>query len=512
MKCKPILCFLLSLLLLFSLCGCGTPAAKEAEITLIDDRVRNWYEVFVYSFADSDGDGIGDLKGLTGKLDYLSDLGINGLWLMPVMPSPSYHKYDVTDYRDIDPQYGTLDDFRTLLSEAHERGIRVIIDLPINHSSDLHPWFISAAADVGSPYRAYYLWSDTPQTGYSERNGNYYESRFVSSMPDLNLDNEQVRAEIEEILRFWLVDVGVDGFRLDAVTSYYTGQLEQNLAFLNWLGDTAHTISPDCFLVGEAWDNLSVIARYAGTSIDSYFTFPVSQAEGYLAKTLSPANRRPGQSYAEYTLQLERELPASTIPAPFTENHDTGRTVGFTGRDNPTRTKMAGGLLCMMRGGVFLYYGQEIGMVGSGEDPNKRIGMLWTSPEETTAPPPGVTRVEYAYPSVAEQEADSGSILNYYRDALTLRNRFPAIARGNSEILPCESDQACLILRTWEDQRLLLAINPSGKALDLSLSGEALDYPVLSGSLLTGSEPVSLSSGKLTLPACSIAVLSRGER
>ena len=135
--------------------------------------------------------------------------------------------------------------------------------------------------------------------------------------------------------------------------------------------------------------------------------------------------------------------------------------------------------------------------------------MLWTTPEETTSPPPGVTRVEYAYPSVAEQKNDSTSILNYYRDALTLRNRFPAIARGNSEILPCESDQACLILRTWEDQRLLLAINPSGKALDLSLSGEALDYSVLSGSLLTGSEPVSLSSGKLTLPACSIAVLSR---
>ena len=504
---KRLVCLLLAFVLLSGLC----PAALSAAAPAVPPP-DTWYEIFVRSFYDSDGDGIGDLRGVTEKLDYVASLGCGGIWLMPVMPSPSYHKYDVTDYNDIDPEYGTLADMRAMLAEAHARGIRVILDLPVNHCSSEHAWFQSALMGPESPYRSWFNWSDSPQSGYSEGGGVYYESRFVDTMPDLNLDNPAVREEIAAILRFWLEEVGVDGFRLDAVTSYYTGNVEQNLSFLNWLADTAHAIRPDCFLVAEAWTDLNTLARYSESRIDSFFTFPVSQAEGYIAKVLGGRGKQAGKKLGEYVALLEETLPANTVPAPFTENHDTGRTVGFTGRGNPAKTKMAGGLLCLMRGAVFLYYGQEIGMVGSGEDPNKRIGMLWTDETSTTLPPPGATRIEYAYPSVAEQEADPGSLLNYYRAVLRLRREYPAIARGTSRVLPCEFDEICLIERCWAGQDLLLVINPSVSPMQLSPADYAPGYSRLAASLCTGPEFSVIFQPEgtgLHMPAYSIAVLTK---
>ena len=380
----------------------------------------------------------------------------------------------------------------------------------MNHCSSEHPWFRSAAADPASRYRSWFNWSDTPQSGYSEAGGVYYESRFVDTMPDLNLDEPAVREEIASILRFWLEELGADGFRLDAVTSFYTGDTERNIAFLNWLADTAHAIRPDCFLVAEAWTDLNTLARYSESRVDSFFCFPVSQAEGYIAKVLGGRGKQPGLKYGNCVSLLEETLPASTVPAPFLENHDTGRTVGFTGRSNPDKTKMAGGLLCLMRGAVFLYYGQEIGMVGSGEDPNKRIGMLWTNEAETTLPPPGTTRVEYAYPSVAVQEADPASLLNYYRAALSLRARFPAIARGTSEVLPCEQEELCLIRRSWEGEELLLAVNPSSSALSFSPAACAPGFDTLAASLCTAPDNEVIWETELHMPPYSIAVLTRG--
>ena len=500
---RRVLSTLLSLLLLLSLLPAASAEAEPG---------TDWYEIFVRSFADSDGDGIGDLGGVRDRLDYVASLGVGGIWLMPVMPSPSYHKYDVTDYYDVDAEYGSLDDLRLLLEEAHARGLRVILDLPVNHCSSLHPWFLSAAADPASPYRDYFNWSDEPADGYAPCGEKWYECRFVDSMPDLNLDNPAVREEIRSILRFWLEEVGADGFRLDAVTSYYTGRAADNIAFLDWLADTAHEISPGCFLVAEAWEGLDAIARYAQSRVDSFFTFPVSQSEGYIAKVLSRANRHPGRSYGEYTALLEETLPEGSIPAPFLENHDTGRTVGFTGRSDPDKTKMAFGLLSLMRGDLFLYYGQEIGMVGSGEDPNKRIGMLWTSEEETTLPPPGATSVEYAYPSVEQQEGDPASILNYYRAALALRRQFPVSARGRSEVLPCEQEEICLIRRTDEGEDVLLVVNPSAAPVQLDPEQFAPGFGTLAASLCTDPEQAVIwqpEGTRLRMPARSIAVFTR---
>ncbi|MBE9472169.1 MAG: alpha-amylase, partial [Chloroflexi bacterium] len=189
-----------------------------------------FYEIFVRSFYDSDGDGVGDLNGLIEKLDYLNDgdpattddLGVTGLWLMPISQSPSYHGYDVADYLTVDDEYGTNEDFRRLMEEAHKRDIRVIVDLVLNHTSSQHPWFQSARDDVDSPYRDFYVWSEenpgykSPWGGqvWHRTSSGYYYGIFWEGMPDLNYDNPAVTTEMEEVIRFWLEDMGADGFRL----------------------------------------------------------------------------------------------------------------------------------------------------------------------------------------------------------------------------------------------------------------------------------------------------------
>lgn len=506
---RRLLCLVLAALLVAACAPRVETAPEGGETRVLDDKYRNWYEVFVYSFADSDGDRYGDLNGLTAKLDYIAALGCNGIWLMPIMPSPSYHKYDVTDYYDIDPLYGTLDDFQTLLEEAHARGIDVIIDLVVNHTSSEHPWFVSARTGEDAPYRDYYNFVDEPQAGYNKAGDAYYESRFVATMPDLNLDNPAVRDEIEKIMRFWL-ELGVDGFRLDAVTSYYTGNPVKNVAFLSWLGDTARAIDPDCYLVGEAWEDLYTIADYAKSGIDSFFCFPVSQREGYIAQILGGNVRQPGTSYGRVTLLLEEKL-GDTIPAPFLGNHDTPRVASFLGTADPARLKMAAGLLAMMRGSIFLYYGEEIGMTGTDNDPNKRIGMLWTTRAETTFCPPGTTVATYPFPSVAEQEADADSLLNYYRHAMLLRNRNPEIARGTSEMLDCADTDCCILRRTYAGESILIVLNIGREERALSLDAEALGYAALTDALVAGEGEVTLARGRaadtLTLPPYAIAIL-----
>ena len=177
-----------------------------------------FYEIFVRSFKDSNGDGIGDLNGLIEKLDYLQDLGVTGLWLMPIHPSPSYHGYDVTDYYSINPDYGTLDDFKRLVTEAKQRNIRIIIDYVLNHTSTEHPWFV-ASQDPQSPYRDWYVWSKTDpgqEHWHRAANGDYYYGFFGEHMPDLNYTNPEVTEKMNDVARFWLQDIGIDGLRLDA--------------------------------------------------------------------------------------------------------------------------------------------------------------------------------------------------------------------------------------------------------------------------------------------------------
>ena len=287
---------------------------EDNPLQVIDDNYRTYYEVFVYSFCDSDGDGVGDLQGLISKLDYINDgddatdtdLGCNGIWLMPVNPSPTYHKYDVADYYAIDEEYGTLEDFRELLAACDERGIKVIMDLVLNHSSSQNPWFQEACAylkglDGGEPdaaecpYVDYYHFSKEQGGGYYPVEGTdwFYEAQFWSEMPDFNLDCEPLREEIAKITKYWL-DMGVGGFRLDAVKEFYSGAPQSNIDFLAWLTDAVKEQKQDAYLVGEAWLDMADYAPYYGSGIDSVFNFAFADKDGIISKVLN------GGSAAKY--------------------------------------------------------------------------------------------------------------------------------------------------------------------------------------------------------------------
>ena len=468
---------------------------------------HNWYEVFVRSYQDSDGDGIGDLNGLADRLDYIRDMGYDGLWLMPIMPSPSYHKYDVTDYCAIDPEYGTLEDMRALIEKAHGAGIKLIIDLPINHSSTRHPWFLAACEALRggeeSPYIAYYNFQQKAETGFAPLEGTdwYYEERFAGGgMPDLNLDNEQVWQEIEGILHFWLADMDVDGFRLDAVTSYYTGDHERNIKALTRFKALCEAIRPDTYLVGECWTGLTTIADYYRSGL-RFFLFPASQAEGFVAASLRGRSGHAEKFAKNYQAVLEA-IPEGVL-APFLSNHDTGRTIGSVqGRSNLPIAKFAEGVLNMMQGDIYTYYGEEIGMVGSGDDPNKRLAMYW-SDGDMTAQPPGVTSLEYAYPSVEIQQADPDSLLQYCRRANQLRLKYPMIAEGENEFLRAEGD-LCVMRRASEDGECVIVLNFSAK--------DTLQYTMeqsmrIGDSLEVGAETAVIADGQLILPPYSIVIL-----
>ncbi|MBP3655502.1 MAG: alpha amylase [Clostridia bacterium] len=427
----------------------------------------NWYEVFVRSYQDSDGDGIGDLNGLRSRLDYIEEMGYTGLWLMPVMPSPSYHKYDVTDYYGIDPEYGTLEDMRALVEDCHARGIRLIIDLPVNHSSSQHPWFLEAcealrSGDTDNPRIGWYGFTKEAGQKTAPVAGTdwHYEEQFSGGgMPDLNLENEAVLAEIEKIMAFWLQDVGVDGFRLDAVTSYFASDTDRNVAFLAWLNDTAEALRPGCFIVGEAWVGLTEIARYYESGIDSFFLFPASQAEGYIAKALR--SRTPAKAYMGYMEDVRAAIPEGVL-APFLGNHDTGRAIAsLQARKNPEKAKFAEAMLNMMGGATFTYYGEEIGMVGAGDDPNKRLAMYWND-GDMTQQPPGVTRLEYAYPCADEQMADETSLLAYCRALNRAKLAHPAIARGENSFVYGDS-YVIIMRRVYGGETCYVAMNFDGK-------------------------------------------------
>ncbi|MGQ0600216.1 MAG: alpha-amylase family glycosyl hydrolase, partial [Anaerolineales bacterium] len=257
-----------------------------------------FYEIFVRSFRDSDGDGVGDFNGLIEKLDYLNDgdpttttdLGVTGIWLMPITESPSYHGYDVVDYYAVDQEYGTREDFARLLDEAHQRGIKVIVDLVLNHTGLDHPWF--KEADAGNAeYRDWYLWADEApnyrgpwgqQVWYAAKDG-YYYAVFWSGMPDLNLENPKVTTQIQDITRFWLEEMNVDGLRLDAIKHFVEqGPAQENTpathAWLQSYFQFYKSVDPNTFTVGEAWTDTPKVVDYIGDEVDVAFEFDLAKA------------------------------------------------------------------------------------------------------------------------------------------------------------------------------------------------------------------------------------------
>lgn len=520
-------------------------------LNMPDDKYRTFYEVFVYSFYDSDGDGIGDLKGLTQKLDYINDgddatdtdLGCNGIWLMPIMPSTTYHKYDVTDYYGIDEQYGTMEDFDAFMAECKKRDIHVILDLVLNHTSSSHPWFIAACdylkqledgqePDAGAcPYVEYYNFSREKGAGYCELDGTwYYEARFWSEMPDLNLGNEKVREEIGEIVDFWLAK-GVDGFRLDAAKEYYSGTVDANVEVLEWFNGMVKEKKEDAYLVAEVWADMETYAAYYGSGIDSVFNFAFADYNGVIANAVK--GTAPASGFGKALCECEEKFASyneNYVDAPFYTNHDLSRSAGYYAGDEPERqVKMAGGMNLMMGGCAFVYYGEELGMKGSGKDENKRAPMYWSkdaAAEGMCRGPQDMDEVRMVYDSLEEQAADKASIYQYYKDAIRLRNTYPEIARGKTEFLEEKSDdQVCVIKKVYEGSEILLLINVSEgeKKVDvagLTLNGKEADGNwqavcdwtdsaqtgrwIFCGRLLTGEEQAVMSGTEVTMPPYSV--------
>ncbi len=326
----------------------ATPQIATEETPEPDLSQRWWndvvfYEIFVRSFKDSDGDGIGDFRGIIEMLDYLNDgdpdtdtdLGIGGIWLMPIMPSPSYHGYDVTDYQAVNPDYGTLEDFQEMLEACHERGIRVIIDFVVNHTSSEHPWFLSSK-EKDSEYRDWYVWSDTRpaqagpwgQNAWYQSGGSYYYAPFWSGMPDLNYNQPKGTEAMYDATKFWL-DLGVDGFRVDAARYLVEDgvTLQDSKGSIEWFQNWREYytgINPEAYTVGEVWTDTQVIAKYGEPTrgMQEYFMFDL--AGDILGGLYSPDPSRIIASYLE-TLEYFPDQQFAT----FLTNHDQQRVASF---------------------------------------------------------------------------------------------------------------------------------------------------------------------------------------
>ena len=523
-KSLKLVCTVLCLLLCLAGCraGRGTGSVRTS-----DDNYRNTYEIFVYSFCDSDGDGIGDLNGVRSKLDYIADLGFDAIWLTPVHPSATYHKYDVDDYYAVDPSFGTMEDYEALLKECHDKGIRVYMDLVLNHTSEDHAWFRAASDYLHElpsgwepdtsycKYYDYYNFSRQPADGCVQLEGTewFYEAGFWSEMPDLNLNSEAVRSEIRDIMAFWL-EKGVDGFRLDAVTSYYEGDTWANTEFLRYLKETAVSIAPDCYLVGEAWTDRDNIAALYTSGIDSLFEFPFAGEDGLIAGTL---NGRYGASdYVEEMIRAEEIYSGANpgcIGAPFYTNHDMNRSASYYPEDSGPVTKMAYAMNLLMTGNAFVYYGEELGMAGAGKDENKRAPMYWSGDPkdpDMCVGPPGMDEIQMKFPALKDQIRDKTSMYSWFKEVLRVRNTYPAIARGTTQKADslCDDSVAAFFRNTDAGDDVLIVMNLRGQTAEKDLSDLRKGIK-MAGTLSTNGEKVRYRNGSLKLPPYSIAVFTR---
>lgn len=468
------------------------PAIAIASTTLAQPADRPWwhdavfYEVFVRSFADStDGplanDGVGDFRGLTARLDYLNDgdpdtttdLGIDAVWLMPINESPSYHGYDIVDYKAVDAEYGTADDFRAFTDAAHERGVRVIIDLVLNHCSNRHPWFEEAATGPDSPKRDWFVWADE-DPGFRgpwgqqvwhrvsrEDDAPFYYGCFYRGMPDLNLQNPAVTAELKEVARFWIEDMGVDGFRLDAIKHLIEdGATQENTqATIDWLEDFnayCKSLDPDFFTVGEVWSTTDQVARYIPDAVDTAFEFDLAQTivDGLNSGEATKIRERVALVADAY------ETPVAT----FLTNHDQARLMTQLGGDQG-KARAAAAILLTLPGVPFIYYGEEIGHTGGKPDPNIRTPMQWdaTGDAFSAAEPWRAAQPDRAQTNLAAQRRDPGSLFRHYQTLIRLRSNHDALRAGRVSVLRTTDPRVLAFTRRTDREHILVIVNTSGE-------------------------------------------------
>ncbi len=443
------------------------------------------YEVFVRSFADGDGDGVGDLRGLISRLDYINDgnpastasLGANCIWLMPIATAVSYHGYDVTDYYHVDRRYGTDEDFRSLIQEAHRRGVHVIVDFVVNHSSSEHPYFQAALHDPASQYRSWYRWSSVNpnQTGpwgqevwhKSPVSDEYYYGVFWGGMPDLNYGTPAVLQEMQKVAAHWLSDMHADGFRFDAVPYLVEegGQLQHTRGthdVLRQFGSAIRSEAPGSFTIGEVSDwSTQILAAYYPDQLDAYFAFGVAGA------TLEAARSGNAALFTNAIRDANVTFPAGRW-SPFLTNHDQPRVMTVFGGD-VARARLAASAMLMLPGLPFVYYGEEIGMFGDKPDETIRAPMQWSAESNggfTAGTPWEPLTSDWMTKNVAAQDHDPASLLNHYRGLIHFRNAHPALSEGALAVASANDTASSAFVRSKAGETILIALNFGARAID----------------------------------------------
>ena len=507
------------------------------------------YQIYPRSFQDGDGNGVGDLRGIRQRLPYLTELGVDAIWISPIFPSPmADFGYDISDYTGIDPLFGSLDEFDALLSAAHTSGLKILLDLVPNHTSDQHPWFQESRASRRSARRDWYIWRDPARDGgppnnwlsefggsawqWDERTGQYYYHAFLAAQPDLNWRNPSVRAAIHDVMRFWLRR-GVDGFRVDvmwhllkddqfrdnplnpnfepgqpphrAVVPLYTTDLpevHEAIAELRRVLDEF----PDRVLLGEIYLPIERLVTYYGRELQGThlpFNFTLLEA---------PWRAR---AIAKVIDDYEAALPPGGWPNWVLGNHDQPRIAGRVG---PAQARNAAMLLLTLRGTPTIYYGDEIGMpqvpippdrirdpfernvpgIGCGRD-GARTPMQWDatphagfSPVEPWLP----VAARFEIDNVERQRRDPASIYNLHRRLITLRRRLPSLLTGRYRPVTANGD-LLLFVREHESERTLVGLNLGGDAIEVRFPGDRLRGEILVSS--TGDRDGAVVAGPLTL-------------
>lgn len=432
-----------------------TVSTESELITGINPKwaeTTTFYEIFVRSFADSNDDGIGDFNGIAENLDYLKDLGVGAIWLMPMMESTTYHGYDVADYYLPNPDYGTMEDFDNLVAACHEKDIKIIIDFVVNHTSSENEWFKSALADENSPYRDFYFIEETIPVAETDaeysywkqdaETGLYYYAHYDTIMPDLNYHNQEVRDEIKNVAKFWL-EHGIDGFRLDGSKEIDT-DIEVTLDWWREFTSEVCSVKEDAFIVGENWTTeYALVGRYYD-AMPSSFNFIaadniLSMAKGQYIDLIANMN----QMRKRYQSKVEdSEVNAIMVDSVMIGNHDMDRMV--TRVNSIEKAKLAATIQFTIAGTPFIYYGEEIGQAGQKPDDNRREPFDWYASADGEYMTemtdiffnPVLTYVQPADGvSVEEEKENPDSMLNHYKTLIAMRNTHPTFYNGTYETL-----------------------------------------------------------------------------
>lgn len=517
---KKLLCLLGAVILLAGLSAAGAEGQEEKGAVTDGDNCRVFYEIFVGSFSDSNGDGVGDLRGIISRMDYLTDLGIEGIWLTPVFLSPSYHKYDVTDYYQIDPAFGTEEDLKELIRRCHERNIKLILDLPLNHTGNENRWylrFLEAHREGRTADRYYHYYTWYPEDGAQPANAQFMtvgeglrvEANFSDHMPELNFDSPLVRQSVLKIGKYYLA-LGADGFRFDAAKYLYLNDHDRNTAFWKWYIGELKKDKPDLYAVAEVWDQESVTNRYAG-AVDC-FRFSTSGAEGLLANTAKGGNvNRLTADTGRYLKEIRAVRP-DAMNLFFLSNHDTDRAAGYLTVASG-RMQMAANLYILSPGSPFIYYGEEIGLRGSrggaNTDANRRLAMRWGD-GDTVKDPEGSDYDAQTEETVRSMNGSGKSLLNYYRQLLKIRRENPEIARGEYQALDFPESKAGGFFCTWQGKTAGVFHNTGRQTetLDLRAFTDPAAWRI---EAVIGKKDASLENGMLIIGSQTSVVLRQEE-